>query len=145
MAQRRGDAVAAETRYRRALAMSPRDSYLQGAYADFLLDQRRPAEVLVLLKDQMRIDALLLRRALALQQQGRSNCWRPTSRNWRPASTPPCSAATPSISASRRALNCMLRKRSCKTALALARKNWAVQKESADMRIYARSRAASAR
>ena len=134
MAERRGDAGVAEARYKRALAMAPNDSYLLGAYADFLLAQQRPAEVLALLQDQTRIDALLLRRALALRLQGRQErAGAPTSRNWRPASRRPRSAATPCTSASRRALNC-----SCggtRGALALAQKNWAVQKEPADMRI----------
>lgn len=43
MAQRRGDAAMAETRFRRALLLNPRDSYLLGAYADFLLEQGRAA------------------------------------------------------------------------------------------------------
>ncbi|UUZ47097.1 hypothetical protein LP420_26740 [Massilia sp. B-10] len=68
IAERRGEAALAEARYRRALALSPRDSYLLGAFADFLLDQRRGAEVAAMLKDQTRIDGLLLRYALALQQ-----------------------------------------------------------------------------
>ena len=40
------------------------------AYADFLLDQKRPAEVIALLNDKTRIDSLLLRLALAKQQLG---------------------------------------------------------------------------
>lgn len=39
--------------------------YLLTAYADFLLDQNKPAEVLTLLKNKTNVDALLLRQALA--------------------------------------------------------------------------------
>ncbi|HEY3158169.1 MAG TPA: hypothetical protein VGJ78_04335, partial [Vicinamibacterales bacterium] len=65
IAQRRGDAVAAEAHFRAALALDPRDPYLLGAYTDFLLDRNRPAEVVPLLKDYTRNDNLLLRLALA--------------------------------------------------------------------------------
>jgi hypothetical protein len=69
MAQRRGDAAIAEKRYKRALALAPRDSYLLGAYADFLLDQKRHADVTwPLLGEPDPHRRLLLRRALALQQ-----------------------------------------------------------------------------
>jgi predicted Zn-dependent protease len=63
--ERRGDYPAAEAAYREALALNITDGYLQAAYADFLLDRGRPAEVLVLLKDMTRSDLLLLRLALA--------------------------------------------------------------------------------
>lgn len=63
--ERRGDTAAAERAYRDALALKRPDVYLQAAYADFLLDQRRAAEVLVLLKDHTRADVLLLRLAIA--------------------------------------------------------------------------------
>jgi predicted Zn-dependent protease len=64
---RRGDAAAAEAGYRRALALGITDGYLLAAYADFLLDHGRPAEVLPLLKDKERSDLLLLRLAIAAQ------------------------------------------------------------------------------
>jgi tetratricopeptide (TPR) repeat protein len=63
--ERRGDAAAAERAYRDALALQRPDVYLQAAYADFLLDQGRAAEVLTLLQDQARADVLLLRLAIA--------------------------------------------------------------------------------
>jgi hypothetical protein len=64
---RRGDAPAAEAAYRQALALGITDGYLLAAYADFLLDHGRPAEVLPLLKDKERSDLLLLRLAIASQ------------------------------------------------------------------------------
>jgi len=64
-AEQRGDARAAETHFRDALALGWRDIYLLGAYADFLLDQNRPVDARELLRDEQRADNLLLRLALA--------------------------------------------------------------------------------
>lgn len=63
--ERRGANTEAEAAYRQALALGQRDVYLLSAYADFLLDRNRPAEVLALLADLSRADVLLLRLALA--------------------------------------------------------------------------------
>jgi Tfp pilus assembly protein PilF len=62
---RRGNWEQAEEAYRAALALGLDDGYLLAAYADFLLDRQRPAEVLELLKGRTRSDLLLLRLALA--------------------------------------------------------------------------------
>jgi hypothetical protein len=63
--ERRGDAAAAERAFRDALALNVADVYLLAAYADFLLDQARPREVITLLAQRGRADVLLLRLALA--------------------------------------------------------------------------------
>jgi tetratricopeptide (TPR) repeat protein len=65
IAERRGEFAAAERAFREALGLGVADVYLQAAYADFLLDRGRPAEVLSLLRDGARADVLLLRLALA--------------------------------------------------------------------------------
>jgi Tfp pilus assembly protein PilF len=67
---RTGDGIAAEQHFREALSLGLRDGYLLGAYADFLLDAGRPQEVLALLQNELRIDPLLLRFALAEQRVG---------------------------------------------------------------------------
>jgi tetratricopeptide (TPR) repeat protein len=59
--ERRGDFVAAEAAFREAIGLGVPDVYLLAAYADFLLDRGRPAEVLTLLKGRERADLLLLR------------------------------------------------------------------------------------
>lgn len=69
MAARSGDADAAEAHFHKAMTLDTPDGYLLGAYADFLLDQGRPGEVVGLLKGRTRNDALLLRYALALQAE----------------------------------------------------------------------------
>ena len=70
-------AEAAEAAFLNALAVmrksGHRDPYLLAAYADFLLDRRRPAEVLPLLDGLSRMDNLLLRLALAEDALGRGD------------------------------------------------------------------------
>ena len=63
LAQRRAD-PAAGALFAAALKANP-DVYTQCAYADWLLDQHRPAEVLALLKGNEAADPVLLRVALA--------------------------------------------------------------------------------
>jgi tetratricopeptide (TPR) repeat protein len=70
MAARLGKVEDASRWFAQALALGRAEAYLLGAYADFLLDQERPAEVVALLQDQTRIDSLLLRLALAKQKLG---------------------------------------------------------------------------
>lgn len=67
IAARLGDSGAAETHYLQALALKQHDVYLLSAYSDFLLDQNRPGDVVVLLKEDTRADGLLLRLTLAEQ------------------------------------------------------------------------------
>jgi tetratricopeptide (TPR) repeat protein len=65
MAQRLGRDEAAEAHFKRALALDISDTFLLAAYADFLLDHGRAAEVVTLLKDKVRSDTLLLRLVFA--------------------------------------------------------------------------------
>ena len=67
--QRAGHARAAEAAYQSALRLDP-DPYTTLAYADFLIEQRRPAQALAVLKGQTRSDAVLLRLAIAGTQAG---------------------------------------------------------------------------
>lgn len=65
LAWRLGEAAAAERHFRAALALGRDDNFLLAAYADFLLQQGRPKEVVALLEKWERSDTLLLRLALA--------------------------------------------------------------------------------
>jgi predicted Zn-dependent protease len=67
----------AERHFKIALATGVTDQFLLGAYADFLLQQKRPAEVVKLLGDWERSDILLLRLALAAKSTGDSR-----ARDW---------------------------------------------------------------
>ncbi|QJE00742.1 hypothetical protein HH212_12505 [Massilia forsythiae] len=135
MAARSGDDARAEAHFRQAMKADEPDSYLLGAYADFLLDHDRAPEVVRLLKDKTRVDALLLRYALALQATG----------------APEAKEATDALRA--RFDAAMLRRdtvhqreqarfelalrRDPAAAVRLAKANWQVQKEPADLRILA--------
>lgn len=67
MALRQGDVKQAEEHFRAAYFEPINDQFLLAAYADFLLDQGRPDEVIPLLVDWGKSDILLLRLALAEQ------------------------------------------------------------------------------
>jgi Tfp pilus assembly protein PilF len=135
MAQRRDDHTVAEARYKSALAMAPRDSYLLGAYADFLLERQRPREVLAMLNDQTRIDALLLRRALALRQIDDQRQLAADIKELA-ARFDAAMRRGDTVHQREQARFALRLRRDPAAALALARKNWAVQKEPADIRIY---------
>jgi Tfp pilus assembly protein PilF len=70
LAWRLDQPVAAERHFRQALALGLRDDFLLAAYADFLLEQRRPKEVVELLAQWGQSDNLLLRLALASRRLG---------------------------------------------------------------------------
>jgi hypothetical protein len=65
LAMSRGQVAETEQAFQAALAMPVRNVYLKVTYADFLLQQRRPQDVLELLDDERQHDGALLRLALA--------------------------------------------------------------------------------
>ena len=67
-AARLGNDAQAEEHFQRALVLDRKDTYLLGAYGDFLLDQKRATDVEDLLQENIRPDGLLLRLTLAAQQ-----------------------------------------------------------------------------
>ena len=68
MAWRAGDHDAAERHFRAGIGLGINDNFILAAYADFLLERGRAAEVMALLKRWARSDTLLLRLALAARQ-----------------------------------------------------------------------------
>jgi tetratricopeptide (TPR) repeat protein len=68
MAVRLGRDDEAEGWFQRDLALVPTDFYVRGAYADLLLQQGKPSEVLRLLQGQDSFEPLLLRIAIAQRQ-----------------------------------------------------------------------------
>jgi Tfp pilus assembly protein PilF len=134
MVQRQGNSRLAEAHFKEALASGAADAYLRAAYADFLLDQERHAEVLALLKSEIRADGLLLRLALAehaLQA---------------PGAREHVDALRARFSASRMRGDSLHRREEARftlhvlkrphEALRLAQENWAVHREPWDARIY---------
>ncbi len=68
MAARLGNDAEAEHYFQNALGINEKDTYLLGAYSDFLLDQGRPSVVQSLLNGTLKPDGLLLRLTLAEKQ-----------------------------------------------------------------------------
>jgi len=69
-AERLGDWGRAEVHFQAAQTLGPHDAYVLGGYADFLLDQGRAGEVVALLREETRVDGLLLRLTLAEREIG---------------------------------------------------------------------------
>lgn len=143
IAARLGERDAAEAHFRSAIALGEPDAYLLGAYADFLLDDGRAAEVIALLSDETRVDGLLLRLALAEARLGKAAAER-----------------TEAVLADRFRANALrgdtshLREQARFTlelegdparALDLAIENWATQKEPWDARLVLAAAIASGR
>lgn len=141
MADRAGADVQAEAHFRDAMALGDPDGYLLGAYADFLLDHGRAPEVVRMLKDKTRVDPLLLRYALALQATGS-----PEARTQIDVLRDRFEAAMlrgDSVHQREQARFELALRKDPKAAVTLAKANWMVQKEPADLRILAESAAAS--
>ncbi len=138
IAGRRGDGPAAERHFRFALALDPGDPYTLGAYADWLLDAGRARDVAKLLEGRTRNDGLLLRQVLALRDLPDRDAYQAAS----------IELAARVDAARRRGDGVHLREearyalaieRDAAAAVALARANWNVQREPADLRILAES------
>jgi len=134
MAEGQGRSRLAEAHFKEALAVAEPDAYLKAAYADFLLDQGRDAEVVALLKSEIRADGLLLRLALAEAKLGLSRA------------AGHVDALEARFSAARLRGDSLHRREEARftlhllkqphDALRLAQENWAVHRESWDARIY---------
>jgi Tfp pilus assembly protein PilF len=141
MAERAGDNAAARGYFTQALASNDADSYLLGAWADFLLDHGRADDVVALLKDRTRVDALLLRYALALRQRNA------------PGAAAAAGALRDRFEAAMMRGDTVHRREQARfelslrndpqAAVRLAKLNWAVQKEPADLLILVEAAAAS--
>lgn len=140
---RRGQAARAEAAFREALAQGITDGYLLAAYADFLLDHGRPAEVLALLKGRERSDLLLLRLAIAAKATGS-----PAAAAWRDELAARFDAArlrgdtVHQKEESRFALAVL---GDVPRALALAEADYRVQREPADARVLLEAAVAAGR
>jgi tetratricopeptide (TPR) repeat protein len=131
--ERLGRFAEADAAFREAVSQHLPDVYLLAAYADFLLDRGRPADVLTLLKDSERADVLLLRMAEAAQAAGDPRAARFKEE------------LAARFDAARRRGDSTHRKEESRfvlglqhdaaRALALAQENYALQREPADARI----------
>jgi tetratricopeptide (TPR) repeat protein len=135
IAQRRGDFTAADLHFRQAFSLDPHDPYLVAAYSDFLLARGRPAEVPPLIGDQTRNDNLLLRLALAEARLPAADA----------AFTEHRQELVDRFDAARQRGDTLHKREEARFrlnlekdppgALKLARENWLVQREPADLQI----------
>jgi tetratricopeptide (TPR) repeat protein len=120
-----------------ALKVRSQDVYLLGAYADFLLDQKRALEVVALLADKIRIDSLLLRVALAKQQLGADDL--PDMITSLKARFDASRLRGENLHQGDEARFALFLRRQPQKALQLAQANWTSQREPKDARILLES------
>jgi Tfp pilus assembly protein PilF len=134
IAQRLNQPALAEIHFKQGLALRVVNTFLLGAYADFLLDQHRPAEVVTLLKDKTRSDSLLLRLVLAERA-----LQLPTAKE-REASLAARYAAAQlrgdKVHQQEEAQFALQVQHDPQKALLLAQENWKVQREPRDARVF---------
>lgn len=119
--------------YQKAIAQGHRNVYLLSSYADFLLDQNRPADVLGMLQGETKADTLLMRLTLAEQRlQHKDFNQHVDLIKARIAAAKARGDSVHQGDESRFTLHVL---QDAKTALKLAIDNWAVQKEPRDARI----------
>ncbi|MEP7186886.1 MAG: DUF4331 family protein [Rhodanobacter sp.] len=132
-AARMGETDEAEKHYRQALQWAPDDNFLLADYADFLLDQGRPAEVIHLLREQAQSDTSYLRLVMAEVALAKPQAARDTAlMSDRFAALDARGSQVFQREQARFALHVL---HDPSSALTLAQQNWTVQREPADVRI----------
>jgi tetratricopeptide (TPR) repeat protein len=137
MAERLGDDRAAEAHLRAALQAAGDDPYLKAAYADLLLRAGRAPEVIALLAGSEAQDPLLLRLAIAGHRLGS-----PAAAQWTEAFEERLRTAArdrDDTHLRERAMYMLEVRGDAAAALDCAERNWVMQREPADLRIYARA------
>lgn len=133
MAQRLGKNDAAQAHFKQALDLNMPNTLLQAAYADFLLDQKRMPEVIALVKDKTRSDALLLR--LVLAEQGMKHEQAQTNRTALANRYSAAQLRGDTVHQQEEARFALAIENNPKKALKLAQENWKVQREPRDARV----------
>ena len=134
LSQRLGKSSVTEAHFKQAIALGMTDSFLMAAYSDFLLEQKRPAEVVALLKDKTRSDGLLLRLLFAER-----NLNLPTAKDREAILAARYLAAQlrgDTVHQQEEARFSLHVQGNPKKALALAQENWKVQLEPRDAHIF---------
>jgi len=141
MRERAGQPREAELAWQQAMALGEHP-YVLTAYADFLLQQGRPQEVLRLLAEQTQTDAVLLRLCIAAKrvQDVRATDWgQEMQQRLAASSSRPDGAQVHAREQARFALDVQ---RQPEQALVLARLNLKFQRETADLLVFAQAAAA---
>lgn len=142
MAERAGDDRAAEEYLDQALRAAPGDGYAKAQYADLLLREHRNAEVVKLLRNETSQDNLLLRLSIAA-----TRLRDPSAGQWSDefqARFETARRAGDTTHLREQARFVLEVRGRAAQALDLARHNWEVQKEPADVRVYVQAARASA-
>jgi Tfp pilus assembly protein PilF len=143
IAARRGEPAQAERHFRVALAADAQDAYVRAAYADFLIEQRRPREAAAWVRDDLRNDVLLLRLALAEAAYADASPAEQRSFAQHRADLAARFAASrargDAVHRREEARYALAIERDAPRALALARANWGVQREPADLYVLAQA------
>lgn len=127
--------AAAELAYRQALEAG-RSGYLLLAYSDFLLRSGRASEVALLLADEARSDAVLLRLAAAAPPGSAQRDAQELQARFDAAALRPGASA---VHAREEALFALDVRKDAQRALALARVNARLQREPVDLLLFARA------
>lgn len=136
-AARTGAIREAEESFTDAFKIGINDQYVLGAYADFLLDQRRYQDVMSLLQSETKSDGLLLRLALAEQALKLSTFQNHTAELAARFAAGRDRGTTVHVREEARFTLALLH--NAEQALPLAQANWNVQREPADARILLES------
>jgi len=134
MAQRAGDGTAAESYFQAALRVNATDGYTKGDYADLLLRQGRAGEVLRLLQDDEQQDNLLLRLAIAAARLRTGQAQRFADEFQARYEAARRDGDSTHLREQARFL--LEVRGNVAAALQVAERNWDVQREPADVRIY---------
>ena len=136
IAARRGEDKLAENHFKEALSIGY-DNYTLSAYSDFLLKKHKAEEVVSLLSDKTRIDNLLLRLALAKKILNASDL----SKHIKDLQSRFIASHLRGDNVHQReeAIFELKLKNNSSRALELARKNWIIQRESLDAKIFLES------
>ena len=134
MAERAGDTRATEQWFDAALTDAPGDTYLLGAWSDYLLMRGRAPEAARLLARHQAVDGLLLRYGIALKQMDKRAELAHVSAELG-ARFDAAMRRGDGLHQREQALYELRLRGDAARALTLATQNWAVQKESADARL----------
>ncbi len=141
LARALGDDVAAEVHFRRALAIAPGDVYTLGQLADLLIDGGRAAEAVALLDPHAEPEPLRLRLAIAARLAGANGADAHAAIVRRGLEAE--AARGDSTHQRERARYFLDVAPDAAEALAAARANWSLQRESIDARIFLEAAAAA--
>lgn len=142
--QRSGRVEAAEAAFRAALKFDP-DPYATLSYADFMIEQQRPADALALLQGQVRSDAVLLRLAIAGAQAKTASAGADAAEMRERIALANQRPDAKRFHGREQAMFALLVERQPAHALELARGNVAAQREPLDLLVLAQAARASGR